>query len=259
MRAPLWSARRQAVIARVEQGWRPRGSLTRLVASGIFLIGLFAAAPASAEVGATASIFSDARFRGYSLSEGRPVAILDFAYDDQSGLYADTTGTFVLRRGGAPAPLAVQLTGGYAKRLQSGTTLDFGVTEASYSQYSTGKGRNSYTEVYAGIARGGVSSRIFLSPHYSERGLWTAYGDISGSFGVADKWDLDAHVGMLVPLRTPANGERYRTAYDWRIGVSRAVGRLAFHAAWSQGARGRAYYNSSYRRSGLVLGASLVL
>jgi uncharacterized protein (TIGR02001 family) len=204
-------------------------------------------------------VFSDARFRGYSLSAGRPVAILDLAYDDPSGLYADATGTGVLRSGGDPAPLGLQLTGGYAKRLKSGTTLDFGVTHSSYSKYSNGSGGRSYTEVYAGIARGAISSRIFLSPHYFASGHWTAYGEVNANVSPARKWNVNGHVGVLVPLRTPY-GESYQKQADWSIGVSRELGRLSLHAAWSDGAPGRDnYYGHGHSRSAFVVGASWVL
>lgn len=210
-------------------------------------------------MGLTASIFSDDRFRGYSLSQGHPVGILDFAYDDPSDVYADVAGTGVLRRGGGPEPLGLQLTGGYAKRLSSGTTIDFGITHSTYSHYSSGGSGASYTELYAGVSRGGLSSRLFLSPHYSERGLWTAYGELDGTVSPGSDWSLDGHVGMLVPLRTPADSQRYRTAFDWRVGVTRTFGRVSVSAAWTEGARGRAYYNSSYSQHALVVGASLAL
>lgn len=223
------------------------------------LIGCCSVAPASAEVGATASIFSDAQFRGYSLSGGRPVAVLDFAYDDPSGFYADLAGTGVLRRGGDPAPLSVQLTGGYAKRLKSGTTLDFGITHSAYSQYSERSRGTSYTELYAGIARGALSSRIFLSPHYFAGGHWTAYGEVNAIVSPARKWSIDGHVGMLVPLRTP-HGERYRRDFDWRIGVSREIRRVSLHAAWSDGVPGYDYDGQRrHGRSALVVGATWAL
>jgi len=240
---------------------RARGSRTRIVAyCGVFLSFCCTAGPVAAEVGATVSIFSDARFRGYSLSQGRPVGIFDFAYDDPSGFYADASGTGVLQRNGHPAPLGLQLNAGYAKRLRSGTTLDFGVVRSSYSHYSRAEAATSYTEVYAGISRGGLSSRIFLSPHYSETGLWTAYGEINGTISPAAKWSLDGHVGMLVPLKTPRGNEHYRTAFDWRLGVSRELGPISLHLAWDQGERGRPYYGDRAGRGrALVVGASLAL
>jgi uncharacterized protein (TIGR02001 family) len=215
-------------------------------------------APARAEVGATVSAFSDLRFRGYSLSEGRPVAIIDLAYDHASGFYADAAGTGVFRSGG-PAPLALQLTGGYAKRLKSGTTLDFGITHSTYSSYSSAARGNSYTELYAGIARGALSSRIFLSPHYFESGRWSAYGEVNASVSPARRWNVDAHVGIQVPLHAPY-GQSYQREVDWRLGITRELGGLSLHAAWSAGVPGRDFYRDRrHSRSALVLGASLSL
>jgi uncharacterized protein (TIGR02001 family) len=216
------------------------------------------AAPANADAGATASLYSDLQFRGYSLSAGRPVAILDFAYDDPSGFYVDASGTGVLRSS-RPEPLGLQLTGGYARRLKSGTSLDFGITHSTYSAYSSAGRSNSYTEVYAGIARGALSSRIFLSPHYFESRRWSAYGEVNASVSPLRRWDVDGHLGLHVPLRAPAN-ESYRPEVDWRLGLTRELGPLSIHASWSGGAPGRDTYRGRYRsRSALVLGASWVL
>jgi uncharacterized protein (TIGR02001 family) len=235
-----------------------RGSSTRLIAAaaGFFLD----PAAAHAQIGATVSAFSDLRFRGYSLSEGRPVAVLDFAYDDPSGFYTGGAATAVLREGGEPAPLALQLNAGYAKPLRSGITLDAGLTGSTYSNYSNGRGRTSYAEVYAGIAKGALSARVFLSPHYFEQGRWTAYGEVNGNLSPARKWTIDAHAGMLVPLRTPTSAESYRAQFDWRVGVSRELGRLSLHAAWTDGTPGHDFYRGrTRRRSAIVLGASMTL
>ena len=238
-----------------------RGSLTSgFLLGAAALLGL-CPAPARAQVGATLSAFNDLRFRGYSLSEGQPVAILDFAYDDASGLYVDAAATGVVRQGGNPAPLGVQLTGGYAMSLRSGTTIDVGMTQSTYSHYSPGEGPKSYTELYAGLARGALSSRIFLSPHYSQPGLWTLYGELNGGITPVRRWSLEGHVGMLVPLRTPTGDqEHYRTALDWRVGIARELGRLSLHLSWNEGAHGRNFYGDrAHSRGGVVVGASLAL
>jgi uncharacterized protein (TIGR02001 family) len=239
-----------------------RGTRTRIAAASIAacFLAFLPAAAAKADIGATVSIFSDDRYRGYSLSQERPVAILDFAYDDPSGFYAGASGTGVIRRGGDPAPLGFELNAGFAKRLESGTTIDVGLTGSSYSYYSKAGSRKSYAEIYAGVSRGIVSSRIFLSPHYSENGLWTAYGEVNANYSPGRNWGLEGHVGMLVPLQTPNDHENYRTAFDWRLGVTRQLGPVSIHASWVQGARGSNYYGGG-RHDGhaLVVGASLPL
>jgi uncharacterized protein (TIGR02001 family) len=240
---------------------RARGSRTSSLVLGAAAFLFFCPAPARAQVGATLSAFNDLRFRGYSLSEGQPVAILDLAYDDASGVYVDAAATGVVQQGGDPAPLGVQLTGGYAKSLRSGTTIDLGVTQSTYSHYSPGEGRKSYTELYAGIARGALSSRIFLSPHYSQQGLWTAYGELNAGVTPARRWSLEGHVGVLVPLRTPTGDkEHYHSALDWRVGIARELGRLSLHLSWNEGAHGRNFYGDrAHSRGGVVVGASLAL
>lgn len=236
-----------------------RGSRTSSVRLAFSLFACCSAAPAWAQIGATASIFSDDRFRGYSLSEGRPVAILDLSFDDPSGVYLGASATGVLRAGGNPGLLGVQADAGYAKRLSSGTTIDFGITHSTYTHYSHDEGGMSYTEVYAGVARGAFSSRIFVSPHYFETGRWTAYGEVNGSFSPARKWSVVAHAGVLVPLKTPSY-DPYRTQLDWSLAVTRELGRLSLRAAWSDGVPGHdSYRDRRHSRSALVLGASWIL
>lgn len=238
---------------------RARGWHTSVVKAGFALLACSSAAPASAQIGLAASIFSDARFRGYSLSEGRPIGTFDFAWDGASGLYAGLSASGTLGRGGKPAPFALQGDAGYAKRLGSGTTIDFGITHSNYAHYSSGSHGTALTEVYAGIARGSLSSRLSFSPHYFEPGRWTAYGEVNGGVSPARNWSIDAHAGMLVSLRVPA-GERYRPDFDWSVGASRALGRISLHLRWSDGAPGHDFYqHHRHSRSALVLGASAVL
>jgi uncharacterized protein (TIGR02001 family) len=247
------------VTARAAAARRARGSRTSFVRSALVFAACASAAPASAEIGLAASAFSDARFRGYSLSEGRPIGTFDFAYDDASGFYAGLAASGVLTRGGNPAPFALQGDAGYAKRLASGTTVDAGITHTSYGHYSSGERRTSLTEIYAGIGRGALSSRLSLSPHNFEPGRWTAYGEVNGSVSPARDWSIDGHAGMLVTLRSPS-GESYQPDFDWSVGLTRSFGRVSLHASWSDGAPGHDFYNNHrHSRSALVVGASLAL
>ena len=244
-------------------GCSARGSCISLARLGLLSIGLCSlAAPASAEIGATASIFSDQRFRGFSLSEGRPVAIADIDYDDASGFYVDASGSLVFRRGSSPAPLSVQLIAGYAKRVSPGTTVDFGVTHSTYSHYSNGRQGDSYSEVYAGIAHGILSSRIFVSPHYFASGRWTAYGEVNANFSPARDWSLEAHLGLLALLRNPSQ-EPYRSNFDWRLGLGHRLGPVSLHAAWVGHGRTPQPFGSADRespaRNAFVVGVTAAL
>ena len=187
------------------------------------------------------------------------MAQLDFAYDDPSGIYGAISASGVLRDD-EPEPLGLLLNAGYARQLAPATTVDFGVIHSTYSRYSSSGQNNSYTEIYAGVAHKWLSSRVYLSPHYFAPGAWTLYGEVNGNVSPARKWTIDGHVGVLVPLRTPAAYESSRAEYDWRIGATRELGPLSLHVTWTDGAPGHDYYRGyRHSRSALILGASWVL
>ncbi len=219
-----------------------------------------ASCPAAAEVGAAVSIFSDSRFRGYSLSAGRPVGIIDLSYDDPDGLYAAVSASVVARSVDEIRPLGIQLNGGYARRLGSGITVDLGVVQSNYSRYSSASTSNSYTEVYAGISHGFLSSRIAFSPHYFENGARTLYGEIDANLSPARKLQLTGHVGVLVPIQYRDESENSETQYDWRLGLAREVGRASLHVIAAGGGPDRDYYRGhSHSRNALILGLSWTL
>lgn len=221
------------------------------------LVALVAADPAAAEVGAALSVYSDAQFRGYSLSGYRPVATVDLSYDDPSGFYGSLSASAVAQDG--VRPFGLQLGAGYARRLSSGTTLDFGVTQSTYRSYATGTASNSYSEIYAGLARGSLSSRLSFSPHYFRSGEWTLYGEVNGNFNLSARLRLIGHLGLLVPVRTP----RYagsRAEHDWRLGLAHDLGRFTLHADVRGGGPGRDFYSGrEHRRTRLVVGAAYSL
>jgi uncharacterized protein (TIGR02001 family) len=238
------------------------GSSFRQAAARPILFAAFVtiASPAAAQVGAAISVFSDDRFRGYSLSDGRPVGILDLSYDAPSGLYGALSGSFVLTRHDGLEPLGLQLNGGYARRLPSGLTLDLGIVHSNYSSYSSrGPGR-SYTELYAGLGGKRLSSRIYVSPDYLGRGGWTLYSEVDANMPVARKLRISGHVGMLVQLEGRSNGEAYRPEFDWRLGIACNFGRATVNAAWTgTGPDHDLYQRRSHGRGALVAGVTFAL
>jgi uncharacterized protein (TIGR02001 family) len=170
------------------------------------------------------SVFSDDRFRGYSLSYNRPVAIADLSYDAPDGLYAALTGSAVATRHDGVQPLGLQLNGGYAKKLSANVSLDFGMTHSEYSRYSSSGPAKSYTEAYAGLSGKFLSGRVYLSPDYVRSGDWSLYGELDGHIPAEGKWRLTAHAGLLVPFRTRVGYESYHPEFDWRVGVARDFG-----------------------------------
>jgi len=201
----------------------------------------FSAAPAAAQVGAAASLLSDDRFRGFSLSDGHPVGTLELSYDDPSGFYAAASGTVVENGGDRLHPLGVNLNAGYAAAVGRDLTADLGIVHARYSRYSGLRSGLSYTEIYAGVSGKMLSSRIYFSPHYLGRGA-TAYAELNAQVPAGHDFTIEGHTGLFVPFYAYSGGSRSRTRYDWSIGLSRPAGRFILRAALSGGGPRQDYY-----------------
>ena len=223
----------------------------RLAAGGLLLAGLLAAAPAAAEVRVTGVIASDDRFRGRSVSEGRPVASLDLAYDAANGAYVGVTTTGVAHAG--PQLLAVQAYAGYVARLGTGPAIDVGVTHANYSSEYDGHNSGRYSEVYAGLVTRRFATHLYYSPDYFASGRSTLYGEIDSSVSPAPSWRISGHAGVLRVLHGPRGPGLRRPQYDWRIGVTKALGGFDLQLAWAGAGPEPDYYAGRTRsRSGLV-------
>jgi hypothetical protein len=229
----------------------------------IVLFGLLAAgipAPAAAQFGAVVSAYTDQRFRGYSLSDGRPVGILDLSYDGPNGVYAAASGSVLLTRHEGLKGLGLALNGGYAKRIRPDLTLDLGVIHSRYSEYSGVATGRAYTELYAGLAGKLVGARFSLSPNYIGPARWTLHGEVNGRIDLTDDLLLDGSLGALVPLGNGAYAGAARATWDARLGLAQRVGRISLRAAFT--ARGKSsdiYASRRHGRAAIVLGISTVL
>ena len=238
----------------------PENARTRRGAAGLlFALLLTCPAPATAAVGASLSVLNDDIFRGRSLGDGRPVAIGDLSYDDLSGFYIGGSASGLATRHSGTQLLGLQAYAGYAHQVGSGPTLDAGIINARYTHYYSGGAGVDYTELYAGIITGHISSHIRYSPHYLGIRRPTVYGDVDGVVTPWDKWRLNAHAGLLVQAGgpTPLHGTRQR--YDWRISVSREIGRFSLQLGWAGSGPGRDYYaGSPHGRSSFLAGATYI-
>src|SRR5438309_9478652 len=160
--------------------------------SALALWFLFLSADVLAQFSGSASLLSDYRFRGVSLSRNRPAAQLAVAYDDASGWYggafASTVQLFYPTR-------ELQLVSfvGYARRMPSGLSWEAG---ADYSAV-TGPLSYSYPEVYVGIPSENVSARLYYAPRYFGQESGAIYGELNASQPLLDRPRLLAHGGVL--------------------------------------------------------------
>lgn len=221
---------------------------------------LVPAPAAAAQVGAVVSIFTDDRFRGVSVSDGRPVGTLDLSYDASNGLYGSLSGTAVVTREEGVRALSAVFNGGYATKLRSGLTADFGVSHTRYSHYSGLSFGRDFTEAYAGLTGKNVGGRISVSPDYLGVSRWTAHAEIDAHFDFSRNSTLEGEAGMLVPFGSSFYGGNLDTQFDARIGVAQKAGPLTVHAALSGRSGSDAIYGGrSHGRIVLVLGISAPL
>jgi uncharacterized protein (TIGR02001 family) len=152
-----------------------------------------AATASIAQVSATASLVSDDRFRGVSLTQGHLAAQLDVTYDHASGLYAGAFGSNVEFDPAVGQQLQSVGYAGYAKRLQSGWSVDAG---AAFSDFSSDPDYR-YWELHAGIASEAISARLFYSPNYFGGSIHTVYAELNGSYRLTGRLKAIGHAGLL--------------------------------------------------------------
>lgn len=224
------------------------------------VIAFVPAGAAAAQVGALISVFSDDRFRGVSVSDGRPIGTLDLSFDAANGLYGSLSGTVVVARGEGIRALSAVFNGGYARRLHSGMTADFGVVHSRYSHYSgLASGRN-YTEAYAGLSGRVLGGRISVSPDYFGVARWTAHGELDAHFNLSGNSVLEAETGVLVPFGNSAYEGNLHTQVDARLGLAQRAGPLTFHVTVSGRSGSDAIYGGrGHGHVSVILGLSTAL
>jgi uncharacterized protein (TIGR02001 family) len=211
--------------------------------------------PARAQISASASLASDYRFRGISLSDGRPALTASLAYDHSSGAYA---GVSVI---GLDAPHdGVEMLGdieyiGFATRKTMGVSWDVGVHNENLTAYADKKYILRYTELYAGLTSSNISAHLSYSPNYLKAGASILYADLDGALRPAAQWRLFGHVGVQTPLGPPDIQPSRRERYDLRAGVAREFQRCEVDLAWTAGLPTPAN-QALPSRAGLVLSAS---
>lgn len=176
-----------------------------------------------AQASFSASVVSDYRYRGMSLSDQAPSLQLGANYDSSSGAYA---GVSLARARFRYTQTTAQVIAyaGWAQRLGESLSWDAGATAVQFR----GGERYNYQEWYVGLnsARGGA--RLSVSPRYFGVGGKTAYLEFNGSRALTADWDLVAHAGYLHALGS-AGRWRYPTEarFDGRVGVATML------AGWS--------------------------
>lgn len=179
------------------------------------------ALPAKAQVAVSASLQSDFRVRGVSVSDRRPAAGLTLARDFAGGAYAG--GSVLVQQGAEQDVVGLGHMEylGYAARGANGLTWDIGLDNQDFRIQTAQPARLRYSEVYAGVSKNDLSARLYYSPNYQRPGLSVLYLDLGGTMRPSDDWRLSGRLGAFLPLAGNAGTPIKRNRYDARIDLVR--------------------------------------
>jgi uncharacterized protein (TIGR02001 family) len=187
------------------------------------------ASGAGAQVSGTASVASDYRYRGITLSDRKPAAQLGVTIDDPVGWYAGVFGSTVRLAPPVGSSVQAMAFAGLASRLSSGISVEVG---GDYSAFTGARGYG-YGEAYLGLAIENVSARIYYSPRYFGQQANAVYGEINGAHSLIDRVRIFAHMGYLASRSDSIYGSRSdQRVWDGRIGLGFDFDLFQVELAW---------------------------
>jgi uncharacterized protein (TIGR02001 family) len=239
--------------------------------SAALLAWLSLAAQARAQLAVTATIESQYRVQGVSLTNGEPDGRIGLSYDHPSGLYGGASAIVGDTAGAGVRPLGYLGYFGFAKQTPSGLNWDVGITNSYITLYlppveadgyspKTGKPawnpakyRFDYTDLYAGVSGRNLGAKLYLSPDHLGQGVTTAYVDLSAVVRPVSRLRLYVHAGALTPLSGGA-GTFTREHFDFGPGAAWEFRHGELALTWSA-ANPRVDYPAGYpqARSALIL------
>jgi len=206
-----------------------------------------------ADLGFDAAALSDYRYRGVSLSDGRPALQVSAAYDHPSGLFAGVLASTVQFEDQATRHLGATAYVGWAGRLQEGWSWETGAKYSGFSSMSD----YDYPEFFVGLGHDGASVRLYYSHRYFGGAEHSVYLEAEGSRRLTDQWRVFAHGGLL-HLDGPSVGADTRgMSWDVRAGIGTEFRTVRFELALvSSNAPPGIYWSDAMRRSTVVLSVS---
>ena len=231
----------------------PRRHALSLAAALAFCL----SSPARAQLGLSVSADTDYRYRGVSLSDGRPDVSLNVTYDDRSGVYAGATAIAAEGVHGSARILGYIEYIGFSEPVSRDISWDVGVNNSSISQRPHNNYNIDYVETFTGITARDVDVHVYYSPNYLGDGFGAVYLDLNGAVRPAPGWRLFAHAGVLTPLRDSGEQRARREYYDLRAGVAAAFKSFEVQLAWTSTRPSFSYPPGiRQKQDALVFGAS---
>jgi uncharacterized protein (TIGR02001 family) len=213
--------------------------------------------PARAQLGFSVSADSDYRFRGVSLSDGKPDVNLNVTYDNRSGFYAGATAIGAESAHGGAHILAYLEYIGFSAPISGNIAWDAGVSNSTVSQRPYNPYNIDYVEAFAGVVTRDFNVHVYYSPNYIGEGFDAVYLDLNGAVRPRQGWRVFAHAGVLTPLGVGGEPGSRREHYDLRVGVAAAFANTEVQLAWTTTSPGFNYPPGvRQRRDAVVVGAS---
>src|SRR3982751_2782637 len=145
------------------------------------LASMWASSASAADVSGQFGLVSDYRYRGVSLSRGRPAVQGSLTIEHDSGLYGEIWGS-TLERPGDPTDAEVDFTVGYSKDLSQSFSIDL---SGSYFTYPAARSDNNFEATAIATVNRGAASTAFGLSYIPSQGA-TGHADNAYLFGTAD-------------------------------------------------------------------------
>jgi uncharacterized protein (TIGR02001 family) len=174
----------------------------------------------AAQVQGDVALLSDYRFRGESLTEGRPALQAGVNYDHSSGLFVGGLVSNV-RIDPDVVGLSAQIYGGYTRPIGERAAWDVGLVTYVFPHPSMGGPGYDYTEVFVGTSFDRLSSRLYYTNSYFGGGQ-AIYLELNGSHAINDRITVVGHVGYLglSQTREPTSSGERDNLVDFLAGIN---------------------------------------
>ena len=188
----------------------------------IALLALCWSGGAIAQISAQVSLASDYIYRGVTLTDNRPTAMVELNYDSPNGWFASGLATETRFFGERHYEPEYVVDAGYAHALAAGLTWEAG---ASYSVFSKATFWN-YSEAFVGVLGEHWNARLYYSPDYFGRGRRTWYAQFDYAQPLVEHWNLIGHVGSF----KSSGGEEdpHGHTFDASLGIAAKFGSASF-------------------------------
>lgn len=181
------------------------------------------AAPVGAQVSGSVSVLSDYRYRGASLSDGKPAAQLHVGYDFVSGSYTGALVSSARVDDREGSELLTLMYFGKAWPLHDGWHWEAGAQYTAFARSS----EYDHPELYAGIGTQRAGVRLhYADKYFGLRPGW--YVEYDARRPLTEHWHFVAHAGVLRTIGGADN--RYRR--DWSVGLGLTRGDYEWQLSW---------------------------